>query len=106
MMKLLTTAALLIWTVSAFAELESLDSPAAIYAICSASNAILSTRMEDGMLKDMISSEALRHASSARALGATDDDLRQFVEAMSEAYNSGKMSWQEIGDLGQECASL
>ena len=74
-----------------------------IHAMCAAANAILSTKMEPGMMADYIKAEATRHSDAARKLGATTSDLRQFVEAMAAAYNQKSMSWAEIADMGHDC---
>lgn len=76
------------------------------HAVCAAANAILSSQMEDGMMRDVVTSEAQRHADAARNFGVSDAELEQLLRAIGDAYNQGSLSWQEIADLGEDCTRL
>jgi len=76
------------------------------HAVCAAANAILSSQMEAGMMREVVASEASRHADAARRLGVSDADLEQLIRSIGDAYNQGTLSWAEISELGEECTSL
>ena len=80
--------------------------PKAIYALCAAANAILSSQGDGGLLDEIIQSEARRHATAARQMGASQEDIEQVVRAMGRQYNVGAISWDEIADLAYQCTEL
>jgi len=105
-MKILVLIAWLALPAVAIAQENPAASPAARHTLCAAANALLLTKMEEGMLRDVISYEANRHADAARTLGATNADLRQVIEMMGLSYNNGDITWDEISDLGEGCTKL
>jgi len=80
--------------------------PRTKYAMCAASNALLASKMEPGMLADVIISEAKRHKKLAIKAGATQDDIIQVMDAIRKAYNNGEWSWEKISNLGQSCSKV
>lgn len=78
----------------------------AFHAACAAANAVLSSQGGDGILDEIIRSEVRRHTEAARLLGATDDDLKQFIEMMFAEYNAGRLSWEEITEFAYQCTEL
>jgi hypothetical protein len=89
-----------------FAENNPANEPKAIHALCAAANAILASQGEEGLMDEIIRYEARRHAEAARKLGATDQDIEQFVQTMAQEYNAGRMTWDEISDLAYKCTEL
>ena len=88
------------------AEEHPASEPKAIYAMCAAANAILASQGEDGLLDEIIRYESRRHTDAARKLGATDQDLSQFIQVIAQEYNAGRMGWDEISDLAFKCTEL
>ena len=76
------------------------------HLVCAAANGILVTRMEPGVMADLITSVGLRHANSARNAGAAESDIRQFIEALGFAYNEGEITWEEIADIAEGCSQI
>lgn len=73
--------------------------------MCAASNAILSTRMDDDLFGKVISAEAAKHSEKAREAGATQEELENMVYSVGNAYNKGTMTWDQITDFAQGCAT-
>jgi len=76
------------------------------HVFCAAANALLAVKMEPGMLTDRVASESRRHADAARQFGATETDLQQVIKAMARSYNEKRLSWDQIVDVGRDCADM
>ena len=106
MIRNLTLAASLLLSTIQFCFAAEEVEPKVKYLMCAVANVILSSQMGKGFLTDFIESEARRHIDLAKKAGATESDFAQAREGMVAAYNQGKMSWDEIGDLGESCTSI
>ena len=76
------------------------------YALCAGANAILASKMEPGILADVIKSEAKRHNDLAIKAGATQNDIYQIMDGIKTAYNNSEWSWEKISNLGQSCSKI
>ena len=77
-----------------------------VRVFCAAANALLAVKMEPGILTDRVTAESRRHADAARQFGATETDLQQVMRAMATSYNEKRLSWDQIVDMGRDCADL
>lgn len=91
---------------SAWAQQGPMVEPKAVYALCAAANAILSSQGDGVLLDEIIQSEAIRHATAARKMGAAQVDIEQVVRAMARQYNVGEITWDEIADLAYRRTEL
>nr|BAF45175.1 hypothetical protein [uncultured bacterium] len=105
MKKIIAIVLLSIITNSPLYAKDNID-PKANYALCAATNAIIASKMEPGILADTIKSEARRYNDLAINAGATQDDVYQMMDAIKTAYNNGEWSWEKIVNLGQSCSNI
>ena len=77
-----------------------------MHALCAAANAVIYTRMGNGVPATSLTNELQRHRETALSLGATQSDLQELAAAIATAYKSEELSWDEIVEVGIGCSTL
>ena len=105
-MKKLSAAAKILLVLLYSANSFGQDDGKHMHALCAAANAVIYTRMGNGVPAGALTNELQRHRETALRLGATQSDLKELVAAIATAYISEELTWDEIVEVGIGCSTL